>query len=534
MVAPVPDYFEIERHRAAMIRTQLSKPVRLAIESGILNHDTTFFDYGCGHGGDRQRLAKQGYTSAGWDPYYHPENRLVSADVVNLGYVINVIENPAERRQALIKAWELTQNVLIVSAQVLIGDRTSGQIAYGDGIVTRRNTFQKYYEQEELKAYLDQVLGVDAIPVDLGIYFIFRDPAIAENFRASRFRSRTITPRIRLSLKRFEDYQELLMPLMEFVSERGRLPSTTELANAPEILAEFGTLKRAFQVILQVTEMSEWDAIAEKRRQDLLVYLALTQFGDRPKPNQLQEEIRNDLKALFGGYKQACAAADLMLVSVGDQRLIANCCRQSAIGKLLPNALYVHVCALESLNTLLRVYEGCASRTIGRLEGTTLIKFHINQPKISYLFYPDFDSDPHPALHTSMQVDLKDLQVIYRNYHNSNNPPILHRKETFVTPDYPLYEKFRKLTRQEEDWGLLDDTQTIGTRQGWEKCLLEHCAQIQGHCVRWRKDADPYRVKLVQSARRQRKQNRMGENDDAGMGGKGDGENCLGTITLDQ
>jgi len=32
----------------------------------------------------------------------------------------------------------------------------------------------------------------------------------------------------------------------------------------------------------------------------------------------------------------------------------------STIGKLLPNALYVHRDALDSLEPLLRVYEGCA------------------------------------------------------------------------------------------------------------------------------------------------------------------------------
>ncbi|WP_255447815.1 hypothetical protein [Picosynechococcus sp. PCC 11901] len=68
------------------------------------------------------------------------------------------------------------------------------------------------------------MLGVDAIPVALGIYFIFRDEAQAETFRASRFRSRATTPRIRLSVKRFEDYQSLLQPLMTFITERGRLP----------------------------------------------------------------------------------------------------------------------------------------------------------------------------------------------------------------------------------------------------------------------------------------------------------------------
>ncbi len=504
MVAPIPEALEIERHRAAIVRTDLSKPVKLAIESAILSQDTTFFDYGCGHGGDIQRLAKQGYSSAGWDPYYRPEAAIAPADIVNLGYVINVIEDPAERRQALLKAWELTHHVLIVAAQVLIGDRSSGQIAYGDGIVTRRNTFQKYYEQEELKAYIDQVLGVDAIPVALGIYFIFRDEARAESFRASRFRSRVTTPRIRLSVQRFEEYRELLTPLMDFVSDRGRLPNATELPSAPDIGEEFGSLRRAFRLVLQATEPQEWEEISEKRRQDLLVYLALTQFGRRPRFSHLESLVQNDIKALFGSYKQACAAADIMLMSIGDLNLIANCCKQSQIGKLLPTALYVHVSALEALNPQLRLYEGCASRTIGRMDGATLVKFNFKVPKISYLFYPDFDTNPHPTLHTSMQIDLRDLQVTYRDYDTSDNPPLLHRKETFLTPDYPHYEKFAKLTRQEEEWGLLDNTKTIGNRKGWEKRLSEHCAQLQGHRLIWRKDADPYRIKLLRSARRQR------------------------------
>jgi len=501
MLAPIPEAPEIERHRAAIVRTDISKPVRLAIESAILTKDTTFFDYGCGHGGDIKRLTQQGYTSAGWDPYYQPHNPLTPADIVNLGYVINVIEHPPERREALLKAWELTQNVLIVSSLVLIDEGRSGQIAYGDGIVTRRNTFQKYFEQEELKAYIDQVLGVDAIPVALGIYFVFRDFAQAESFRASRFRSRATTPRVRISVQLFEEHKEILTGLMAFFTERGRLPTAIELPNTTEILEEFGSLRRAFRIILRATNQAEWSEISDQRRQDFLVYLALTKFGRRPRFGNLDSTLQNDIKAFFGNYKQACVAADLMLVSVGNPQVIASCCQRSPVGKRLPNALYVHVTALAALNPQLRLYEGCASRTIGRLDGATLIKFHTNLPKISYLFYPDFDTDPHPALHTSMQIDLRDLQVIYRDYDTSENPPILHRKETFVTPEYPLYEKFANLTRHEENWGLLDQTSTIGTRKGWEKCLKEHCAEIRGHRIYWRKDADPYQVKLLLAAR---------------------------------
>ena len=239
---------QIDRHKAAIVRNDFSRPVRTALEAGLFTPDTTFFDYGCGHGSDISRISQQGFTSAGWDPYYSPENPQTPADIVNLGYVINVIEDTGDRREALIKAWELTRKVLLVAAQVTLADTNKGTIAYGDGVVTTRNTFQKYYEQEELKTYIDQVLDVDAIPVALGIYFVFRQGAQAQLFRASRFRSRATTPRVCSHVKRFEDYQELLTPLMSFVTERGRLPSKGELPQETEISAEFGTLKRAYSI----------------------------------------------------------------------------------------------------------------------------------------------------------------------------------------------------------------------------------------------------------------------------------------------
>ncbi|NHC36877.1 DNA phosphorothioation-associated putative methyltransferase [Scytonema millei] len=479
-LATVP---EIERHRAAIYRVEISRPVRSAIESAILNNDTTFFDYGCGHGGDIDRVANLGYTSSGWDPYYRPDTPHIAADVVNLGYVLNVIEDLEERRQALIHAWELTRKVLLVSAQVLINDRSSNQMAYGDGIVTSRNTFQKYYDQEELKKYIDEVLNVDAVPVALGIYFVFRDEQERESFKALRFRSRATTPRVRIPSKRFEDYQEQLAPLMAFFTERGRLPVKGELAEESQLLTEFGNFRRAYNVILQATDEAEWDAIAYRRSLDILVYLALTQFSQRPSFNKLSPALRHDIKAFFGSYQEACEVADNKLFSLGKPGVIAKICQQSKIGKRLPTALYVHVSAIEELDPLLRIYEGCASRTIGRLEDATLVKFCTDKPKISYLFYPDFDPNPHPTLHTSMQIHLPDLKVFYRDYDRAANPPILHRKETFVSERYPLYEQFANLTRQEEELGLLRNSREIGTRDGWYRRLEEYGVEIQNDRV---------------------------------------------------
>jgi DNA phosphorothioation-associated putative methyltransferase len=477
------DFLEIERHRAAIARNDISRPVRLAMDWAIITTDTTFFDYGCGYGGDVERLAKLGFNSAGWDPYYHPDNQRIAGDVVNLGYVLNVIEDIEERHQALCQAWELTAKVLIVSAQVLINAPSSKQIPYGDGVVTSWNTFQKYYEQEELKNYIDQTLNVDAVPVALGIYFVFRDEAAKENFKAIRFFSRTSTPRIYISTKRFEDYQEQLQPLMAFYTQRGRLPVKGELENQEELLKEFGNYRRAFSVVLQVSDEAEWDAIAYRRSLDIQVYLALTHFEKRPTFSKLSQEMRHDIKAFFGSYEEACEVADQKLFSLGQPKVVQKACEKSKVGKHTRSALYVHVSALQELDPILRMYEGCASRAIGRVDGATLIKFCIDKPQLSYLFYPEFDTEAHPLLAASLNIDFTTRKITYRDYQKRENPPVLHRKETFVTPNYPLYEKFAELTKQQEELGLLANKSEIGTLEGWEKCLAENNVEIREHKI---------------------------------------------------
>jgi DNA phosphorothioation-associated putative methyltransferase len=499
---------KIERHKAAMVRNSISKPVRLVLESDLFVDGMTFFDYGCGYGGDVKYIAQEGYVAAGWDPYYQPDTPQIGADIVNIGYVINVIESLAERRESLLNAWELTKNLLVVAAQVLIDDGDRGQIAYGDGVITSRNTFQKYYEQEELKVYIDQVLNVDAIPVALGIYFVFRDAAEGEGFRASRFRSRLATPRVRSQVKRFEDYEEMLAPLMAFVSDRGRLPVKGELAEEAPIKEEFHSFNRAWRVILQATDADDWETIADKRRQDLLVYLALNGLGDRPPMRRLPAQIRNDIKGLFDSYHRACTLADLMLYSLSKPDIVADCCEDSAIGYKLPGSLSVHVSALEELDPLLRLYEGCANRTIGRLDGATIIKFYANKPKISYLFYPDFDTDPHPVLHTSMHINLRGLSVGYQDYSNLSNPPILVRKEAFVSSSYPHYQKFAKLSRQEEKLGIFDKSGGFKERELLNS-LEESCVKIKGHRLFWRSDSDPEKLKMLQTTASERHQQKI-------------------------
>ena len=487
VVCPIkPEYgkkeqVEIDRHRAALHRKELSRPVRIALEAELFTEGTTFFDYGCGHGRDILEIRDRGYHSQGWDPYYSPDTSIVSADIVNLGYVINVVENLQERREALIKAWELTNRVLIVSAQVLIDDRQRRLVAYGDGIITKRNTFQKYYEQEELKGYIDSVLNVDSIAVGLGVFLVFKNVTEAETFRASCFVSRVYTPRVYRDDRKFADYQELLTPLMTFYTQRGRLPVKGELPEEAAIKAEFKTYRRAFNIILQVTDPEEWQEITDKRRQDLLVYLALANFKGRPNSRKIAKKIKADAKALLEGYKQACLISDLLLVSVRDLTKIEYLCRNSKIGKQLKGAIAVHISALDKLPALLRVYEGCASRVYGRLLDANIIKFYYDKPKISYLYYPNFDRVAHPTLQTTMEVDLQNYTVIYNDLSRHPNPLVLHRKDALVAPDYEHYSQFKQLINCESQLGLLADSNLIRRQKEWLQCLQKHQLEIEEH-----------------------------------------------------
>jgi DNA phosphorothioation-associated putative methyltransferase len=118
-----------------------------------------------------------------------------------------------------------------------------------------------------------------------------------------------------------------------------------------------------------------------------------------------------------------------------------------------------------------------------------LVKIHRQSGKLSYLVYADFEKDAHPALTRSIKLSLRTRELecldysssTNLDYSSSTNPPVLHRKETFLHPDHPLYARFARPTKQEEAYGLLDEPNVIGTRAGWEERLAAKGVLIRGH-----------------------------------------------------
>lgn len=546
------DVVEIHRHRSAMRRAGLSRPMATAVADEVVRNDRTVFDYGCGRGDDLRHLDSMGVPAAGWDPTFAPNTPLAPADIVNLGYVVNVIEHLAEREGALKEAWGLARCALVVAARLEWEMRPLNGLSHSDGLVTSKGTFQKFYRQEELRAWIDATLQVRSVAAAPGIFYVFRDPGESERLLAQRARRDNPPSAIRIvdllfeqhrdcleplrqfvaayrrlpgplelaqapqltdvfgsvrsaflvvrrvtgrdgwadvnigdsasnAERRFADHQEVLQPLLEFLESRGRLPHPDELSNEADLCAALGSIRRAFALVRHVTGDVRWEELAARRREDFLVYLALSAFGGRPRYGSLPVDLQYDAREFFGNYRAACKEADALLFAAGDHVARDQACKGAPIGKLTPEALYVHVGDLGRLPPVLRVYEGCARTLSGKVEEANILKLHRLKAQVSYLSYPSFDLDPHPALESVVVSRLSRLDVTYRDFRGSENPPVLHRKETFVSPAYPHHGKFARLTEQEERHGLLEDAATIGTRVGWGERLVAHGWRLSGH-----------------------------------------------------
>jgi hypothetical protein len=92
----------------------------------------------------------------------------------------------------------------------------------------------------------------------------------------------------------------------------------------------------------------------------------------------------------------------------------------------------------------------------------------------------------------SIKRNLRSREIEGLDYAGSEAPPVLHREDTFLPPDHPFRSKFERMTRQEERAGLLDETATIGTRDGWVERLRSMGYGFRGHrLVRNRSEDEP-------------------------------------------
>ena len=252
-----------------------------------------------------------------------------------------------------------------------------------------------------------------------------------------------------------------------------------ELESSRAIRDRLGGVGRAFAVLRRVTGDERWQQLAEERRRDLLVYLALANFGGSLSFSQLAPELQFDVKDLFGSYKTAVGEADKLLYAAGNTAVVDECSSRVTRGKRTQEALCtVRASALPRVPAVLRVYEGCGRALTGTVDEGNIIKLQpAKTPGLVHLV-PRSDADPHPALTTVVIARLGELDVTFlATSAYSANPPILHRKETFVAEDYPERLEFERLTAQEEKAGILN----LATIKGHAGRLVGGLSLGKGH-----------------------------------------------------
>ena len=291
----------IERHKTAMTRYDLSKPVKTLLEYGMLKTAATFFDYGCGQGSDVRGLQALGHAAEGWDPVHRPEVTKCEADIVNMGYVLNVIEDPAERLEALVDAYRHARRLLVVSGLIQETVETDRAAQYRDGIVTRRNTFQKFFEQQELHQYIEDALDSTAVPVALGVFYVFRNPADQQDFLSARSRRAIdwtqISARLGLGGPRtmwkalYDAHKDLLEGFGKVALALGRFPAQSEFDRLSEVDEQLGSAKRALRAFVQggATEVLDWEEIRVR-------------FGIGQPPKRRWEVLYEEHRELLDGF----------------------------------------------------------------------------------------------------------------------------------------------------------------------------------------------------------------------------------------
>lgn len=463
----------IDRHKTAIVRHELSAPMKQLAKQGYLNGDHTIFDYGCGRGDDLTELQAHGLDAIGWDPNFRPEADKVMSDLVNIGFVINVIEDKVERDEALFGAWELAGKLLVVSA-MLANDKFISQFTpYKDGVITSRNTFQKYYAQAELKGYIERTLDENAITIAPGIYYIFKDKIEEQRFLSGRFKRHHAWKQITAPTPTSEEqarllftrHHELLNLFWDRCLQLGRLPVQEEFSEITDINSALGNAKKALKLLLQVQgerATAEFETAIQMRREDLLVYFALCQFEQHKGYQHLPEEQKRDIKVFFDTYKVAQAESKTLLYRIANTEEIEQACIQAH--ESLPasklnqgHSLELHKRFLHLLPALLRVYVGAAVQLYGELDEIDLVKIHITSGKVSFMGYDNFDSNPLPTLRERVKVKMWQLDVDFFDYVDiERRPPLIYKcqyiDESFV--DFNKQVSFDKRMKKERIFEL--------------------------------------------------------------------------------
>jgi DNA phosphorothioation-associated putative methyltransferase len=336
---------------------------------------------------------------------------------------------------------------------------------YKDGVITSRNTFQKYYTQAELKAFIEMSVDENAIAVAPGIYYIFKDKQLEQHFlqnrhkRTYKWQHLTAPEPVNEEQARilFTQHLQLFESFWLTCLTLGRCPANNEFAQSDKIKEVIGSNKKALQLVLKWFEEDELKTAEIMRKEDLLLYFALAMFEKRKPYVQQPEDLKRDIKAFFDTYKIAQHQATELLFQIADSALIESMCLEAEkilpAGKIdfeneQPHALTLHKDFITLLPLVLRVYIGAALQMYGELDDIQLIKIHIRSGKVTLLGYEGFYDSPLPQLKERVKIKMADQDVDFFDYIIKEKRPLLLNKIDYIDDTFEGYKKQKAFNKR--------------------------------------------------------------------------------------
>lgn len=443
----------IDRSRTAISRNSLSTPAKLLFKSGLASEENSYLDYGCGKGDDVKFLNELGILAQGWDPHFAPDtSSLAASDVVNLGFVINVIEDPQERKDVLKKAFLLTKKCLAVAVMLSSQNDTTISIPFGDGQITSTKTFQKYFEQKEIEEFLQATLNTKAIAAAPGVFFIFKDETTEQDYLLKRqlgiirdYDPNALVTKINEQREQSKQALRIANNLAKHTLAFARKPELEELPKYFQMqLDKSGiSFRRAFNAASKLFSEDELRQAVHIKREQILLFFAMYFFSGRTKYKSLSKSLQKDIRLHFGSMSATEEEAKVLLYSLGDEELIykdSYICEEKGLGEVKDGKFTFQSKNLPKLPIRLRGVISVAERLAGSIEGANLLRIHIETKKVTYLTIPEFDTSPLPRILNRSIVDFRSHDVKNISHDQDGRVKTLYLKSSLMCKDDKNYK----------------------------------------------------------------------------------------------
>src|SRR5262249_43704259 len=156
-----------------------------------------------------------------------------------------------------------------------------------------------FFDHSELQHWVAGTLGAPVVAAGPGMFYVFWDPTAREAFLATRQRRPATTLRPARSDVLFYQYRALFDAVLPFVVARGRLPSVKECPSAAALYEAIPRLDTILTVVARSVGEQLFEQVVTERKQDLLLYLALSRFERRPTFQQLSSDLQLDIRSFF-------------------------------------------------------------------------------------------------------------------------------------------------------------------------------------------------------------------------------------------